>query len=401
MKKRQHDYRIHQATQRAKLPVRHEPYWRSVGAGYLGYRKHSNPADSFWVARWTSGELQASGARRKTYQKRLGLEQDLSFEAAQAAALAWFEQCAGGVVRAGTVEEACRAYVDNMRIQKNERAAHFAHLRFALLVYGKPIGHTKLDELRDLDVTKWRNALVTDQRRKASANRDLRGFKAALNYAYRHKLVATDAAWRHVAPFTGADAATRARTAYLTPAQRRRLLDACDPDTANLLRGLLYTAARPLSESELPAARVADFDAEQGRLLLRNYKGKGDERLRYVTLNDEAVAFFKQMARSKLPGAYLFTRNGKPWTRLHWSEAIKKAVATVNADAKEPADRLPLDVCAYTMRHCAITDRLKSGVSISDVAKDAGTSIAMIEKHYAKYIVDDTLRAKLNQIVAF
>ena len=37
-----------------------------------------------------------------------------------------------------------------------------------------------LDELRDWDVTNWRNKLQ-EGRRKNSANRDLRSFKAALN----------------------------------------------------------------------------------------------------------------------------------------------------------------------------------------------------------------------------
>src|SRR5690606_8886437 len=162
------------------------------------------PGKSFWVARWQSTELQSGkGARRRTYKKTVGLEQQMTFEQAEQAARDWFAQCTGGVVHAGTVEEACRAYVENLRIEKGESAARFAELRFTALVYGKPIGHMKLDALRDLDVTNWRNALL-DGRKKNSANRDLRGFKAALNFALRRKLVATDSAWRHVKPFKGA-----------------------------------------------------------------------------------------------------------------------------------------------------------------------------------------------------
>ena len=52
-------------------------------------------------------------------------------------------------------------------------------------------------------------------------------------------------------------------------------------------------------------------------------------------------------------------------------------------------------------RHCAITDRLRVGQSLGKVAKDAGTSVLMIEKYYAKYINDADVRAKLNAIVTF
>jgi hypothetical protein len=43
----------------------------------------------------------------------------------------------------------------------------------------------------------------------------------------------------------------------------------------------------------------------------------------------------------------------------------------------------------------------RAGISIGRVAKDAGTSIAMIEKHYAKYLDDADVRAKLAAVTVF
>jgi hypothetical protein len=55
---------------------------------------------------------------------------------------------------------------------------------------------------------------------------------------------------------------------------------------------------------------------------------------------------------------------------------------------------------AYSMRHYAITDMLRAGVDVGSVAKIAGTSIAMINSHYAKFVVAD-VRDKLAAITAF
>ena len=38
---------------------------------------------------------------------------------------------------------------------------------------------------------------------------------------------------------------------------------------------------------------------------------------------------------------------------------------------------------AYTLRHSVITEMVRNGVALSSVAQVAGTSVAMITKHYA------------------
>ena len=47
--------------------------------------------------------------------------------------------------------------------------------------------------------------------------------------------------------------------------------------------------------------------------------------------------FFKQMAKGKLPAAYLLTFRGEPWTAIDRSIQLRAAIASANS-----ATRLPL-----------------------------------------------------------
>lgn len=105
---------IHRAGTRAKLAPRREPYWRHLeGTGYIGYRKMPSGVET-WQARWR-------GDDGKPLQKSLGkVSKANDFTAASTAARSWFGQRGQGVPKAGTVEEACKAYVKNLAKEKPE-----------------------------------------------------------------------------------------------------------------------------------------------------------------------------------------------------------------------------------------------------------------------------------------
>ena len=393
------NYNLALAGVREKLgrQPRHEPYWQNIGPGRkLGLRFRENGVGS-WFAKWTSDRKLESGTRPQVLQTMLGHTDALDHAAALKAATEWGQHRESGLPRAGTVESACKEYLANQKSEKGERAAYFSRKRFEALVYPAPIGSIALDKLATRDLERWRDALVTPKRRKNSANRDLRSLKAALNFAFQRGMCPSDAAWRRVKPLKGAGARDGQRTAYLSPAQRRRLLDKADPDTADFVRALLYSAARP---NEIQAATVADFDPAQKTLRLVSLKGQGEERVRYVPLTPAAVDFFKQLSKDKLPKANLTTCERLPWARHLWADGIRAALKAANEQIEDPNERLPTDVVAYTMRHCAITDMLGAGVDVSSVAKIAGTSIAMINSHYAKFVQAD-VRERLAAITAF
>jgi len=47
-----------------------------------------------------------------------------------------------------------------------------------------------LDRLTPTDIEDWRNGLVSETRTKVTANRIYRSFRAAMNYAFKKKLIA-------------------------------------------------------------------------------------------------------------------------------------------------------------------------------------------------------------------
>ena len=116
---------------------------------------------------------------------------------------------------------------------------------------------------------------------------------------------------------------TDAEKIYLTNSQIKDLLDASPNDLAILLRGYLYTGSRP---GELPKARVKDMDQSQGVLTLSTNKGRdGRARRRQVPLSPDALRFFKQQTKDKLPEAWLLTQaNGEPWAKQNWVRGIQK-----------------------------------------------------------------------------
>jgi len=368
------DVAINRPTTRAKLPRRHDPYWRGLGTGSLGFRKSESGLDT-WVARWR-------GEDRKYKFNKLGDAATMDYDAAAKAAEAWFESCRQGVVRAGTVEEVCKLYIANIGIEKGEQAKQFAEWTLKANVYkdGVALGRIPLDRLTPAKVTEWRDGLVTDTRKANSANRIIRTFKAAMNYGYRQGLVQTDRAWKVVQQFKAADGQ---REVFLNAKQRAALLAECSPELADLLTGLFFTAARP---TELTVATLADLDLKTKTLKLTTHKGNGAARVRSVPLTAQATKFFKARSASKLPSAYLFTApGGAPWTRHQYALELRTAVA---------AAKLPPGTVAYSMRHTAISEWLQAGVDIATVAKLAGTSVAMIDKNYHKYIrtsVEDKL----------
>ena len=369
---------------RAVLKPRNEPYWHKLSKGcYLGFR--AGPGT--WVARWTDADTD--------YHYRSFGEGE--YDEIKARAEIWFGECRGGVPNSVTVMDACKRYVANQRNVKGDTAADKSDGMFETIIYGTRFGQKKINEITTIDIEDWRDGLVTKRRSQRTVNRLLSSLKAVLNFAFRRGLCPSDSVWRRVEKLKGEGSVEQSRVIKLTTQQRAALLAECDEDLANFVRALLYTGARP---GALAAVTVKDFDASYRRLRWLSIKGRGEAKAVQTPLSSDAVALFKQMAKGKLPMAPLLTFKGQPWARIDWSLGIRAAVMNANKKITEPEDRLPTDTVAYTMRHCAIADRLEAGVSIGKVAHDVGTSVKMIEKHYAKFERED-VSDKLNVIKSF
>jgi integrase len=372
--------RIDTPTQRLRLKARREPYWAKLQArGYLGFRRTADGGT--WVARWRDDQ-----GKQHYRALRLALAApEGAFDEAARLARAWFRQAAAGIVAQRTVKEAAERYVEALRLRRGEAAAKDAKGRIDRTVLPK-LGDRPLDRLSTADIEQWFHGLVPvgkgedeTRRAKESANRNLVTLKALLNHAWRTGLVATNAPWSKVRGFART---TRARDVFLTPDQRRRLLEHCKGAFRDLVQVALLTGAR---YGELRELRAGDFD--RGRKMLAIRQGKTGARA--VPLSDAAAALLGRLARNKLPGAYLLVKDdGEPWKHSDQDEPMKEAAK---------AARLPRGTVFYTLRHTFIASAITGGVDIHTVAKITGTSVRMIEQHYGKLLQEDA-RERLNRI---
>jgi integrase len=155
------------------------------------------------------------------------------------------------------------------------------------------------------------------------------------------------------------------------------------------------TGGRPI---EVANARVSDFDGETLRLAHR--KGKPPKlRVRHVVLGSDGMAFLAQHAKDRLSTAWLFTEDGElQWRRHMWARKVRKAIADYNtaaAKSEPPKEPLSVEASAYSFRHARISELLQiHGVDPLTVAAQTGTSLAMIEKAYLRFI-PHAMREKL------
>lgn len=410
---------------REALPGRREPYWYKLSRDrHLGLRKLTPESRGSWIARFRD-EL-----GKRQYKSLGDCSDTLDFDAAKVAAEAWFRDQELGVRERSddgpaTVARACRDYVRSLLSDGRPTTASDAHMRFRRTVYGESyenefgpgaesrgsegtdghgasleesnprsrkgkyrkrkvvphaIANLALSKVRTPRLKDWHKELVSDGLSKGSANRTLTALKAALNLAVKQRVVSSAVAqeWADVQPFKGA---YRRRELFLDVVQRRALLANAQGAVRDLMLAVMHTGCRA---GELTGAPRSAFDGRTRSLTVTGKTGT-----RAIPLTVAAVDLFTQVAKSKLPQAPLLTRDdGRPWAHSDWDELVKEAAARAE---------LPPKTCLYTLRHSFITQALLDGVSTLEVSKIAGTSLAMIEKHYG-HLVQDTARERLARV---
>ena len=109
-------------------------------------------------------------------------------------------------------------------------------------------------------------------------------------------------------PFKGVETA---RVRYLKDDECVRLVNACQPDFRNLVRGALLTGCR---YSELTAMRAADFNPDAGIVTVRESKAA---KPRHVVLTEEGQQLFVSLTAGKLTADPIFSRpDGGEWAPI-------------------------------------------------------------------------------------
>ena len=366
---------------RERLKARKAPYWyRLLPKRFIGYRR-SVFGGGTWIAKY---EAHGSAARR---EKVLGHESDLgSFEAAEAAAREWFREFdadSSDTTRA-SVSDACRAYVDALRRQGRFKSADDAARMFARFVAGTEFGGTRLTELTAGVSQAWFDSLMDrapadpERRRaaRATANRKLASVRAALNHAYRVLgWVGSDRGWTPVRPhgsLVKRDNPVKQRdAAFLTKAERQRLLLSLKPDLADFCRAILLSGARP---GEIAKLRVGDYSPGTGELHVPFDTKVGG---RTIIVSSQMRELVERCAAKRPPVEPLFARSdGRFWNNDAWKRPFKRAVIKAGLDPR---------VVPYCLRHTAITEFILAGIDSAIVAAWAGTSVRMIEQTYGHF----------------
>lgn len=397
--------KIESRTARAKLKRGRQPHWRTIipGRVHLGYQRQETADEGRWLLRRYNGTAYSVEALGRADDKaEADGERVLNFEQASARATSLASAPEGRPLGRITVREAVARYVDFLLALG--RSTEDTERRAAAHILPK-LGDIEVASLTSERIRAWLFALASapalartkpgapqnyknasddleaQRRRRSSANRVLNILKAALNHAYDEKRVASNDAWgRRVKPFREVDVA---RVRYLTVAEARRLLNACDPGFRSLVCGALQTGAR---YGELTRLEVHDFDPDAGTINIRRSKsGKP----RHVVLTDEGAAFFRQLTVGRPGDALMFERpDGDPWRASHQGRPMQEANARAN---------LTPPITFHGLRHTWASLSVMAGVPLIVVAKNLGhADTSMVEKHYghlADSYVSDAIRA--------
>lgn len=358
-----------------KLPIRHEPFWDILGKGKaLGYRKSAT--GGVWKARL-----------RQPDGKKIGrtLGDDLTFEQAKTLAEDWFVSISGAGDHRYTLAQAVEDYLNDYATRTSRNSSNEARSRLNKHLPESMLKTLVLD-ITSTQIESWHRGMVKDtddeerlRKSRVSANRTLSSLKAVLNRAFKkRRKVTSDAEWKVVAPFKDVN---KARIIFLTDAQVTRLMDNTTGGFNQLVTAAILTGAR---YGELSNATVADFDKNAGTI---EFDGKTGRRT--TALSDEATTFFKKVTRNKLPTALLLSKDdGSAWGKGHVRDLWPAA---------RIAARLPDASVFYSLRHYNISKTLLSGGATLAIAQNTGTSIAMIEKYYGKFLISEK-KKMMNQV---
>jgi integrase len=391
---------------RSRLKPRGVPYYRALDKKiHIGYRRLRGKSGTWWC-RFYLGERAYAVEPLGTADDQAAADgvEILDFWQAQDKARERMAHQANGAAETGplTVKAAVEAHLE--WLDNNRKSGYDARRRAEAFIYPH-LGDLLCSALTAELIRKWHIALSKEpprtrttpgkpqqhrafngdddeaiRRRRTSANRVLAILKPALNRAWREKKIADDAAWRRVEPFTNVDAA---RIRYLTVAESKRLLNACDLEFRPLVQAALATGCR---YGELCQMQAQDFNPDAGTVAIRVSKsGKP----RHVVLTNEGITLFKELSAGRGGHELMLHRaNGEPFRKSDQQRPM--------IEACERAKITPR-VSFHILRHTWASLAVMNNVPLMIVAKNLGhVDTRMVEKHYghlAPSYVAEAIRA--------
>ncbi len=386
-------------TARIKLKKRKKPYWKLIDRDcYVGYYRGAKTGT--WIARRHLGES-------KYVEQKIGITDDiqdadgkniLDFFQAQNLVRKWFIQSLQSADSKNnapcTISEISTEYLEWF---KDNRKSYTNTKQIIDRDILPSFGSKEIQRITTKEIKTWHHKLANTPRRtkgsngqatnfssntgeprqrKSTANRLLTVLKAILNYAFNEGYVDTDIAWRRVKPFKNVDAP---KIRYLNNNECTRLINTCEDDFRQLVKGALLTGAR---YGELCNATVDDFNVDTGTLYISDSK---NGKARHIALNHEGIEFFHQQTSGKANNELVFLRaDSTAWLKSHQTRRLKDACVAASI---APA------IGFHILRHTYASMLAMQGTSLQVIAKQLGHSdTRTCEKHYAhlcpSYVAD-------------
>jgi integrase len=152
---------------------------------------------------------------------------------------------------------------------------------------------------------------------------------------------------------------------YLTVAECKRVLNACEPEFRNLVHALLLTGCR---YQEIARLRAQDFNPDAGTLNVQQSKSGN---ARHVALTEEGQHFFAQLVAGRRGSELML---GRSWGKSHQVKPM--AAACARAGINPP-------VGLHQLRHTFASLSVMNGTPLIVVANALGhADTRMVEKHY-------------------
>lgn len=414
-------------TRAARAKLSEGLHWRGIDADtHLGYRKGKR--GGVWLVRWRVG----AGYK----QAALGTADDqisegtLTFADAVQAARLYVEKArrnakaaAAGPVQ--TVRTAVDAYArdrdERDRSRKGREVRSDASYRLERYVTGReayggraalvasPIADIPLHDLSEAKLLAWRGALPPTLK-GTTRQRLVNDLKAALNSAcaaHREKLPHDlSTAIRHglgamVAPDSIEPIARESQ--ILTADAIRNLLAAAQRVDAekqwdgDLYRLVLVLAATGARFSQIVRIRVGDVQPDRKRLLVpASRKGKGARAGTIpFPIGSDVLAALTPAFNSRGPNEILLERwrHEQVAGSIRWQRGERGPWENASEIVRpwnliRAAAGLGSEVVPYSLRHSSIVQGIRAGLPIRLVASNHDTSVAMIERHYSRWISD-------------
>lgn len=160
----------------------------------------------------------------------------------------------------------------------------------------------------------------------------------------------------------------RKKTEILTPEEVATLISHCSEE---LLPAVILMVFCGIRNGEVFRLDWRDIDWEDSTIEITAEKAKREGHARHVTIPENALAWLTPIMK----------RRGKlaPFKNM---DAFSKALQTMRANAGWKAGEYPSNALRKTFISC----HYESFGSIDETAKQAGTSVAIIHRHYRKLI---------------